>query len=163
MADRIVSSRRKKFAPATSPCGQCPWRTENQGTRHRDGWYTKKNLRRLWAGLRRGERMTCHPTDPDNPGGRVLPDSVTTKECAGAQILVQRELHRLGELIEANVPDPWGVYLTTNPRGLTKVGASLSAMNVQWGGVMPGTLAVGRVDLNDETISFVDLAPWEPR
>jgi hypothetical protein len=32
------------------------------------GWYTKANLQRLWAGMRRGEDMTCHPTDPDKPG-----------------------------------------------------------------------------------------------
>lgn len=72
MSRRIRASGRgpaRKVAEASTagPCAQCPWRTSNQGKRHPDGWYTKANLRRLWAGLRRGERMTCHPTDPANP------------------------------------------------------------------------------------------------
>src|SRR5213075_927488 len=156
----VRETKRTAFAPATSPCAQCPWRTANQGTRHPLGWYTKRNLRRLWVGLRGGERMTCHPTDPDNPpapGTRGAPDGTATRECAGAQILVQRELQRLGELIEADVRDPWSVYLADNPRGLTKRGAALAAMNVQWGGAMPGLLEVGGVNLNDETVSHVEL------
>ena len=52
---------------AKSPCQACPWRVENHGKRHPDGWYTKANLRRLWSGIRRGEEMSCHPTDPSNP------------------------------------------------------------------------------------------------
>lgn len=163
----MTASKRTKFAPASTPCTQCPWRTENQGKRHSLGWYTRKNVRRLWSGLRRGERMTCHPTDPDNPAapnGRVAPEGTTTRECAGAQILVQRELQRLGDLIESGDRDPWSTYWAANPKGLTKTGAALVAMNVQWGGVEGlGLLEVGKVNLNDETISHVDLTPWVPR
>lgn len=45
-------------------CLACPWRLSNQGRPTPGGWYTRRNLDRLWAGLRRGTRMSCHPTDP---------------------------------------------------------------------------------------------------
>ena len=84
----------------TSPCAACPWRKSNQGKPHPHGWYTKKNLERLWAGLRSGEApgMTCHPTDLNNEvpeGHRAPPETVEAKECAGALILVIRELKLL--------------------------------------------------------------------
>jgi hypothetical protein len=166
MASRVESKRTGFAACAERPCAQCPWRTENQGKRHPLSWYTKANLRKLWKGLRRGERMTCHPTDPDNPpepGKRGAPEGVATRECAGAQILVQRELTRFGELLESGVDDPWGAYQAQHPMGLTKIGMSLAAMNVQWGGAMPGTLEVGAVDLNDSAVGYAELTPWKPR
>lgn len=160
---RTVSAR-TEFAPATSPCAACPWRTANQGRRHPDGWYTKANLRRLWAGLRRGERMTCHPTDPDNPtppGVAGPAEGHPTRECAGALVLVQREAQRLGELVEAggNLAD----YRRDHPRGLTRVGMAQVFANLQWGGVMPGTLEMAKVDLNTPGISAPGVVDWEPR
>ena len=60
---------------------------------------TLSNIRRLWAGMRRGEHMTCHPTDPHNPviekalakGIQPAPESARTIQCIGAVILQQRE------------------------------------------------------------------------
>lgn len=67
--------------PATQhPCVHCPWRAANQGKPHPGGWYTKANLQRLWAGMRRGGDMTCHPTDPAIPvpeGIRPAPEGAT--------------------------------------------------------------------------------------
>lgn len=51
---------------APHACSACPWRLANQGKRHPDGWYAKANLSRLWSRLRRGEAMSCHPSDPNN-------------------------------------------------------------------------------------------------
>jgi hypothetical protein len=104
------------------PCDACPWRLSNQSRHTPGGWYSKKNLRRLWAGLRTGEApgMTCHPTDKNNPlppDARPVPDGVKRHECAGSLLLVQREL----KLLEA---DPKN-YVKANRarRGLTKEGA----------------------------------------
>lgn len=108
-----------KIKAMEAPCAACPWRASNQGKPHPHGWYSKKNLRRLWAGLRSGKApgMTCHPTDPDNEvpeGHRPAPEGNDARECAGALILVQREL----KLLEK---DPKG-YLKARPGGLTKAG-----------------------------------------
>ena len=94
-----------------SPCAQCPWRMSNRGKRIKTkyasyGWYTKKNLQRLWAGLRTGEApgMTCHPTDPDNErpeDWKEVPKEAKTKECAGALLLIQRELDLFKKDIKA--------------------------------------------------------------
>jgi len=111
---------------AESPCVHCPWRTSNQGKRHPDGWYAKKNLRRLWAGLRRGESMSCHPTDPRNDvseeakraGSRSAPETAVTRECTGALILQQRELALLQDPYSTNVAR----YRRARRGGLTRMG-----------------------------------------
>lgn len=83
-----------------SPCSACPWRVENHDKPHPSKWYSKANRRRLWAGgLRNGEPMSCHPTDPNNPvteadvaaGYRPAPEHAQMRECVGALVLVQRE------------------------------------------------------------------------
>jgi hypothetical protein len=111
---------KKGVKPANlKPCRDCPWRVENQGKRHKDGWFTKANRDRLWAKLRRGDSMTCHMTDPDNPvpeGYKTVKDDATTHECAGALILQQREWMKMQELGE--IP----AYRKKWPRGLTKEG-----------------------------------------
>ena len=111
---------------AESPCVHCPWRTSNQGKRHPDGWYAKKNLRRMWAGLRRGESMSCHPTDPRNLGSpravqagyRPAPETAVTRECCGALILQQRELALLQGPYSTNLAR----YCRERRGGLTKMG-----------------------------------------
>lgn len=92
------------------------------------GWYSKKNLLRLWAGLRTGEApgMTCHPTDKSNPlpeSAKFVSNSVEVRECAGALLLIQREL----KLFEA---DPKN-YVKENAyrRGLTARGLAWWAMS----------------------------------
>src|ERR1043165_821080 len=95
-------SEQKKVRSATNDaCLSCPWRVANQGKRVAGGWYSKANLRRLWGGMRRGERMSCHPTDPrigiehpgEGPAGfRPAPEEAEPRECAGAVAPVRREL-----------------------------------------------------------------------
>jgi hypothetical protein len=111
----------------TVPCAQCPWRRSNQGRPHPHGWYTRKNLRRLWNGLRTGEApgMSCHPTDTDNEvpaGGKTVPEGMAKRECAGALLLVQREL----KLLET---DPKGYLKARGRRGLSREGVAWWALS----------------------------------
>lgn len=149
-------------ASESGPCSACPWRTSNQGKRHPDGWYTKKNLRRLWAGLRRGERMTCHPTDPTNPlpeGSRAVPEGTTTRECTGGLIVIQREMQRLNDSYVAG--GSYGDYHALHPRGLTRIGGARHALDFAI--VLPGELRMATPDLNTPDVGHPDLVPWENR
>lgn len=59
-------------------------------------WYSKKNLMRLWNGLRRGEAMVCHATDPqaNDYGGKPAPKG-HDRLCVGQLILIHRHLKLL--------------------------------------------------------------------
>lgn len=154
-------STKRRVKPANpSPCAACPWRTENHGKRHPHGWYTSKNRQRLWSKLRRGDGMTCHPTDPENPlptGSKPVPNGVTTHECAGALILQLRELEKCLKL--GKITD----YLAAFKRGLTKVGLAVIGERLAFGGIpMIGGLAVSKLDLN-EGVSHSPLGEWEPK
>jgi len=123
-----VSTKRKSIvADQSRACDACPWRKSNQGKRTSGGWYTKRNLRRLWAGLRTGEApgMTCHPTDPDNPpsdAGAQAPEDAQTKECYGSVLLVVREL-KVAEGLHAEHQERTAqVYRKVRPKGLTRAG-----------------------------------------
>lgn len=145
------------------PCGACPWRTANHARRHPDGWFTARNRDRLWVGLRRGEAMSCHTTDPDNPvsdkaqaaGYRPAPAGSQVLECRGGVILQQRELHlminRYGDV---------AAYRKARPRGLTRDGLRRLLARLAFGG-MPflGTPRMGRPDLNAE-VGHTPL-PWD--
>jgi len=106
--------------PMTQACSSCPWRKSNQGKPHPDGWYSRKNLQRLWSGLRTSAApgMTCHPTDVNNPvpeGHKCPKEGTKPQECAGALLLVTREL----KLFEK---DPKGYRKARGRRGLSKEG-----------------------------------------
>jgi hypothetical protein len=111
---------------AAEPCRDCPWRTENRGRRSKGGWYSLSNLRRLWSGMRRGERMSCHPTDPRMAeiadqayeGFKPAPPDAKGKECVGAMVLVRRELGICVGTYGSDI----GSYRRARPRGLTKHG-----------------------------------------
>ena len=110
------------------PCQGCPWRIPNWGKPTKGGFYTKRNLLRLWNSLRRGGRpQSCHMTDTSHPdhlaaGARDRVDG--PHECPGSLVVVQRELNRLLELSDGDMVDGTGVarYLaeTKGTRGLTK-------------------------------------------
>jgi hypothetical protein len=148
---------------AAEPCRACPWRLSNQGKRHPDGWYTKSNLARLWVGLRRGESMSCHPTDPTNPvsdkavaaGYRPAPDSAEVRECVGAAILQQREVHLLGEALDLPT------YRKARPRGLTREGLAQLVARLAFGGTILGGPAMARPDLNHPDVGH-QAVPWTP-
>jgi hypothetical protein len=156
-----------RTAPALdSPCGACPWRQPNHGRRHAGSWYTKANLRRLWGGLRRGEMMSCHPTDPSNPvppGMKPAPANVQTRECAGAHLLLQREVDIAQRLVHV-VSDgkAWSTYRKLRPRGLTRDGLLAYLHRATFGGVplVGGCHPVPKPNLNDSCSADPVALPW---
>jgi hypothetical protein len=152
--------------PDPKACRACPWRLSNQGKRHPDGWYTKANLARLWAGLRRGQSMSCHPTDPDNlvseqaqaHGYKLAPDHAEVRECTGALILAQREAMRLDRDYGG---DP-KAYRRARTRGLTRDGIAALIERVMFGGTFIGGAPMPRPDLNDADIGHSPLGEWFP-
>lgn len=88
-----------------APCKGCPFLRANQGKRTKGGFYTVKNLRRLWHGVRTGETMICHATDPNayETGSPAEPKPGQIKEggervCLGALFLYKREEALMAEL-----------------------------------------------------------------
>jgi hypothetical protein len=147
---------------AEAPCASCPWRKSNQNKEsprvegHRFTWYSKANQRRLWRELRNGERMTCHPTDSAHPqaNGRQTPDTVQTRECAGALILVQREM-----MIAQAIPDKgFKRYRRSRPHGLSLCGMRVVVERVLFAGL--STCKMGRPDLNLADVQYEPLGVW---
>lgn len=130
------------------PCAQCPWRLANQGKKHESGFYTKKNLTRLWNQVRGGgNHQSCHLTDPSHPdhieaGAR---EGSKAQECPGSVILVRREL-RLMAGPDGAIEDP-RPYLAKRKKGLTKKGIMYWAM---------ARLAMGHTLLGDGPLPDVD-------
>lgn len=149
-----MTDPRPPLSPSdASPCAGCPWRTTNHGKRHPDGWYTRRNQDRLWAGLRNGSAMSCHPTDSGNEvspaaqakGYRPAPEGAQVLECRGGVILQQRELHLLGEVYGAE----YAPYRQARPGGLTRAGVGALVMRLAFGGVpIIGGTPMGRPDLD---------------
>lgn len=158
--NRDEATLRSGVKPANlRPCRDCPWRTENQGKRHKDGWFTKANRDRLWAKLRRGDSMTCHMTDPENPvpdGYKTVNPEATTHECAGALILQQREFMKLQDM-QADIP----AYRKLFPRGLTKDGIMTILNRHLYGGTPFGPAPMPKPNLN-EPVSHDPLGDWTP-
>lgn len=160
-----ASLRSKVIDSANSPCRQCPWRLSNQGTGTPGGWYSKKNRTRLWAGLRRGESMTCHPTDPafndaelkaqGYAGFRPAPVGATTRECAGAMIVVQREF----DLMQREYDHDFSAYRRGRPNGLMRDGVLAILERAMFGGVFARTIRM--LNLVDSDVGHPDL-PWSP-
>jgi hypothetical protein len=158
--------------PVAEPCKACPWRTANHGKPHPDGWYTQRNRDRLWAGMRRGEMMSCHPTDPNNEvtdaaqarGYRPAPEHSETRECAGAQVLAQREVQIINDMAEAGTLGTrrFSGYRTARPRGLTVDGIAVMIERAMFRGAL-GTRRLLRVDLNAPVSVGRDVLPWTPR
>jgi len=87
-------------------CDQCPWRKVNQSKRHKFGFFTQANLKRLWNGLRKGNPMSCHKTDtghPDHVACGAKGDK--PKECAGSIIVIRQELQMIANWNDNTVTD----------------------------------------------------------
>lgn len=148
------------------PCQACPWRLANQGKRHPDGWYTKANLQRLWAGLRRGEDMSCHPTDPANEvseaaqaaGYRPAPEHAKTRECVGAAILKGREAMVLQTDYDSDITR----YRRGRPRGLTRDGVVALIGRYVFGGTALGGRPLPKPDLDNAEVGYEPLGEWKP-
>lgn len=138
---------------AADPCKTCPWRTSNHDQPHPEGWYRRGNLDRLWKGLRDGESMSCHPTDPDNPvseaaqaaGYRPAPPGTQRLECRGGAILQQREIH----LFQTDHDGDLRAYRKARPSGMTRYGLQVIVLRLAFGGVpFIGGPPMARPDLN---------------
>jgi hypothetical protein len=137
-----MAERQAIVGPKPKACAQCPWRLENQGKPHPHAFYAKANLARLWRGLRDGERMTCHPTDPEMAefeGYESTADRAVTCECAGALTLIQRELaHFVQACHDVDSGEGEGaksglqLYRKRRPRGLTKAGLATHIFAMQF-------------------------------
>lgn len=147
---------------ALTPCAACPWRTDNHGRRHPDGWYTKANARRLWAKLRTGDGMTCHPTDPANTvseaaqalGYRPAPEGSRPRQCAGAVILQQREAMALDAMADIKA------YRRARPGGMTVDGLWAVVSGAIFAGTPLGPEKLALPDLNAPvSVPTTDL-PW---
>lgn len=151
-----------KVKPANqNPCKDCPWRTSNQGKSHPGHWYTKANLSRLWARLRRGESMSCHPTDPSNPlppGFEPLPDGVETHECTGGLIVQQREMMAF----QCECRSDLKTYRAQRSSGMTREGLLSLVERAMFGGTCFGGTAMSKPDLNEPDVQHPRL-PWPPR
>lgn len=151
------------------PCAACPWRLENQGTPHPHGWYTKKNLAFLWSRLRRGEAMSCHPTDPGNPvpeGWKVVPADRVPHECAGALVLMQREVMNFSAIVKADPErsDALQVYRRLHSKGLTRDGLAEIVSREAFRGVpLLGGVDMTKPNLNDVEMGYPPLGIWEVR
>lgn len=153
------------------PCPQCPWRKANQGKPSPGGFFTKKNLTRLWRQLRAGERgnfqaQSCHLTDPSHPDhvAAGAHPNAKAKECPGSVILVKREILLISSLSEqkpdTNNIDGNGIeaYLKQRRRGLSR--ASLMfwlVQRIQFADQpMFGAPAMPEVDVDDPEIGLPD-------
>lgn len=152
----------------TAPCVHCPFRLSNQGTRHPDGWYTKANLGRLWAKLRRGDDMSCHPTDPSNPvseraqaaGYKPAPAGSEVMECIGAHIVRQREFVLLTDEYDADIRR----YRAARPFGLTRDGIAALVARAMFGGIpMISGRKMPLPNLNEPDVGHTPLGEWKPR
>lgn len=160
--------------PCRRPCATCPWRgkvrndpafakIETSADGETIKWYSLKNLRRLWRGLRDGTHMSCHATDENNPrpdGWKPIPKDTEMKVCIGAVILMQREVMRFQEACESS-PKKQGlkIYRQQHPKGISRDGMTVLADELIFG----GPLREERPDLNEEDISHPDLVPWETK
>jgi hypothetical protein len=150
-----------KLQPACPlPCSSCPWRRENQGKPHPHGWFSKANLRRLWSGLKDGESMSCHQTDPTNevPEGETpVPDGREPHECTGALILQQREVMKLqsaGAMV---------IYKgSVGPAAITRGAFFVMANRLIFEGMIDGK-KLSRPDLNCAAVHYAPLGEWVPR
>lgn len=162
---------RQAFAPAKAKaCKDCPWRTTNLKRKpDPHGFYTLANLRRLWRGLRNGERMTCHPTDPEMAefaGYEKTAERPVTYECAGALVLIQREMERFQscakEAEAEGQKDGLKRYRRKYPKGLTRDGLLRFFNDMMFGGTpLSPRDKMATPNLNMAGIGHPDLEPWE--
>lgn len=149
----------------TAPCKGCPFLRANQGKRTDGGFYTIKNLKRLWAGIRNGtdgKLMICHATDPNAhmTGSPANPKPGQIKEgnervCLGALFLYKREeavLNEAGSL----------AAYRKHPRAakppMTRFGFAAVVNAVLFGGLPGGR----RIEMLAPDMTADVGLPWEP-
>lgn len=116
--------------------------------------------------MRRGEKMTCHPTDPrmsdvvdeGYSDFRPAPEGAETRECAGALIVAQREMMVLQQEFASDVR----LYRRGRPKGLTREGILSVVSRAMFGGTILGGLPMAKPNLNEPDVGHPAL-PWELR
>lgn len=143
---------------SVTPCAGCPWRAENHGKEpfeeppegyrakgedFEKDWYGEENAQRLWKGMRRGEMMSCHASDPNQ--WEHLDDEEDPEICAGLLVIVIRELNILEECCEEAEAEGErnGLerYLERRPEGLTREGVVRWTERVLFG-ALPGVAEI---------------------
>lgn len=170
-----MTERKALVAAAPRACAQCPWRLSNQGQPHPHGFYSKRNLARLWAGLRssRAPGMTCHPTDPsmaEFEGYEDTADREVTLECRGSVILMVREVMRFQAIchrVEASGEVPIGEalrrYRAEAPKGFTRNGLAEIVGRFLFGGTpLAREIQCDSNQVNDPEIGYPPLGEWDP-
>lgn len=164
-----MAERKKLECSTGKACAVCPWRLANAGKPHPHKFYAAANLRRLWRGIRDGERMTCHPTDPqmeEFEGYEKTADRDVTRECAGAQTLVQRELAYFTQAAKdfeagktEDAKSALQFYRRRRPRGLTRAGLAGHFFAAVM--TMPGAPPMRKVPLADDEVGYALLGEFE--
>lgn len=114
--------------PQLTMCPQCPWLRSNHGKKTKYGFYTKRNLNRLWNEIRGGGGgQSCHLTDSRHPDhiAAGAPTGAQMHECPGAIALVYRETLKIQLIAGLDVPiekEHIDAYLRDNPKGLKFTG-----------------------------------------
>ncbi len=120
-------------------CEQCPWRRSNHGRRHKRGFYTKKNARRLWKQIRNGGvAQSCHLTDPSHPDHveAGANENAKPQECPGSIILINREFAQMADESGEITTELIDAYRKKRRKGLTKSGLFYWVVTrLQMGGV----------------------------
>lgn len=112
--------------PTRRACGQCPWRRENQRKKHKFGFYSMVNLKRLWGQIRKGGGVqSCHLTDPSHPDHVAVgaKEGASARECPGSVIVVLREVGKMADVHGVVTGEALPAYFKRRKKhGLTKTG-----------------------------------------
>ena len=144
----------------STPCTQCPWRLSNQGKKSKWGFYTKKNILRLWNEIRGGGGIqSCHMTDPchEDHLAAGCKAGAKTRECAGSVIVILRELDLLKRPDRQPIePEDADRYLATRKKGFTKMGLLYYLISRMSMGGVPflGGPKLPSVNVDDEEIGL---------
>jgi hypothetical protein len=134
------------------PCESCPWHVKNfnKPTPNPETaeltWYSTGNLKRLWEGLRHGERMICHDSDPKSKtyGNSKDINAGHERDCVGGLILVMRSIRRLEQV-------PFKEYRKGKGKRMTRDGAA------QWCWTIATDARLPRAVAEKQTVGV----PWE--
>lgn len=127
-----------KRSESTKCCKTCPFLAINAGKPNPNGWqpeddqhdwYSDKNLKRLWEGIRRGEVMICHSSDPnaDSYGGNASKPG-SERPCTGAVLLTMLHMNRYGELLDKSKSTAYREYQKLTGKPITKRGMEAHLM-----------------------------------
>ena len=152
-------------------CNVCPWLRKNhnkpatprppgykvdeESGDYVDDWFGDENRARLWEGLRDGEAMSCHASDPVQ--WENLDQSKPREICAGMLLLVKKELDVFEEVIVsmpgASPAKTYRAYKKLRPGGMTRDGLERWAVNLTFPCILGGL-----ADVIPKVVPDVDVA-----